>query len=72
MAISSSTRIFLAGHKGFIGSAVFEHLKKNGFYEVITLPRKDLDLCNSAETTSVLMRTRKGLCVKAKTEKLLF
>ena len=53
MAISSSTRIFLAGHRGFIGSAVFEHLKKNGFYEIITLPREDLDLCNSEDTASV-------------------
>ena len=65
MAISSSTRIFLAGHRGFIGSAVFEHLQKNGFYELITLPREDLDLCNSEDTASVLKREQPEIVINA-------
>ena len=65
MAISSSTPIFLAGHRGFIGSAVFEHLKKNGFDKIITVPREDLDLCNCEETVSILKREQPEIVINA-------
>ena len=65
MAISSSTRIFLAGHRGFIGSAVYDHLKKNGFNEIITIPREDLDLCNSEKPASALKREQPEIVINA-------
>ena len=37
MAISSSTRIFLAGHRGFIGSAVVRHLIENTPHAVVNV-----------------------------------
>ena len=38
--------IFIAGHKGLVGSAVLENLKKIGFKNIITVDRKKLDLRN--------------------------
>ena len=38
--------IFIAGHKGLVGSAVLENLKKTGFKNIITVDRKKLDLRN--------------------------
>ena len=36
--------IFIAGHKGLVGSSVFNLLKKKGFKKIITVDRKKLDL----------------------------
>ena len=38
--------IFLAGHKGLVGSSLFTLLKKKGYKNVITVDRKILDLRN--------------------------
>ncbi|MDX3959085.1 GDP-L-fucose synthase [Aliarcobacter skirrowii] len=37
-------KIYIAGHKGLVGSALFRELSKNNQYEIITKDRKDLDL----------------------------
>ena len=36
--------IFLAGHNGLVGSAVFKKLKQNNYKNIITIDRKKLDL----------------------------
>ena len=38
--------IFLAGHKGLVGSAVYNLLKKKGFKKIYTINKKELDLTN--------------------------
>ena len=44
--IEKSTKIFLAGHNGLVGSAILRRLKKNGFKNIITINRPNLDLTN--------------------------
>ena len=44
MAISRKTKVFLAGHNGFLGSAIYDCLKKSGFNNIITFEKKDLNL----------------------------
>ena len=39
-------RIFIAGHKGLVGSAIFRLLKQTTNHELITIDHKDLDLTN--------------------------
>ena len=39
--------IFVAGHKGLVGSAILRLLKKNGYTNLITVSKRDLDLTNS-------------------------
>lgn len=39
-------KIFIAGHKGLVGSAIVRQLKKKGFNNLITRTHKELDLSN--------------------------
>ncbi len=44
--MNKNESIFVAGHKGLVGSAVLQLLKKKGFKKIITIDRKNLDLRN--------------------------
>jgi GDP-L-fucose synthase len=46
--ISKKTRIFVAGHKGMVGSALVRLLSTNPDNEIITASRTELDLLNQA------------------------
>lgn len=39
-----NSRIYIAGHRGLVGSAIFNKLKKDGYTNLITATSKDLDL----------------------------
>jgi len=41
--------IYIAGHKGMVGSAIMRQLKENGEYNIITNIRSELDLTDQAE-----------------------
>ena len=41
------SKIFIAGHNGLVGSAVFRNLKKHGYKNLIVISKKKLDLKNS-------------------------
>ena len=45
--MKKSDNIFIAGHKGLVGNAVYRLLKKKGFKNLITIDKKKLDLRNS-------------------------
>ena len=40
------TKIFIAGHRGMVGSAIVRHLQQQGFENIITRSRSELDLCD--------------------------
>lgn len=46
--MNKEDKIYLAGHTGLVGSAIFRKLKAEGFNNIITRDLKDLDLCNQA------------------------
>ncbi len=46
--ISRSSRIFVAGHRGLVGSAVIRHLRREGFDNILTATRDQLDLRDQA------------------------
>ncbi len=45
--ISKSDRIFIAGHKGMVGSAIKRALERNGYKNILTSNRDSLDLMHS-------------------------
>ena len=44
--ININNKIFLAGHKGMLGSSILRILKKKGYKNIITVDKKKLDLRN--------------------------
>ena len=41
-----TTKIFVAGHRGMVGSAIIRHLQQKGFENIIIRSRSELDLCD--------------------------
>jgi GDP-L-fucose synthase len=44
--MDSDSKIFVAGHKGLVGSAIVRHLEAEGFTNIITADRRQVDLTN--------------------------
>lgn len=42
--IDTQDRIFLAGHRGLVGSAILRRLQAGGYTNIVTRPRRELDL----------------------------
>ena len=42
--VRKENKIFIAGHKGMVGSAIVRNLKNNGYLNLLTAKRTDLDL----------------------------
>lgn len=46
--MNKQDKIYIAGHKGLVGSALMKKLKEEGFENIITRDFSELDLCNQA------------------------
>ena len=62
---SKSDRIFVAGHRGLVGSAVVRALKGAGFANVITRTRSELDLLDQAAVETFFKREQPEFVVLA-------
>ncbi len=58
-------RIYVAGHRGMVGSAVIRHLRERGAASIITADRQSLDLCRQAETEAFFASQRPEVVVFA-------
>tara|TARA_Y100000591_G_scaffold264063_1_gene237393 strand:- start:784 stop:1722 length:939 start_codon:yes stop_codon:yes gene_type:complete len=56
--INLSSKIYVAGHNGLVGSAIFRKLKKKGYKNVIYSTRKKLDLTNQLSVYKFLKKTK--------------
>ena len=50
--MSKNKKIFIAGHKGMVGSAIERQLEKNSNFEVITTKKKRIDFTNQLNTNN--------------------
>lgn len=51
-------KIFLSGHNGLVGSAIYEILKKNGYHNIITASKKKLDLRNQQKVQKFFLNNK--------------
>ena len=51
MTVDLTSSIFVAGHRGLVGSAICRQLKAEGFENVLTATRQELDLRDQAAVT---------------------
>lgn len=47
--MENNSRIYVAGHRGLVGSAIVRNLEVNGFINIITRTHGELDLTNQAD-----------------------
>lgn len=52
------TKIYVAGHRGMVGSAVVRRLKSAGFTNIITRSHTELDLTDQAEVLDFFLKER--------------
>ncbi len=50
--MQKSSKIFVAGHRGLVGSAITRYLKSQGYENIILRTRAELDLLNAASVNS--------------------
>ena len=52
--LNKNSKIYIAGHRGLVGSAIHRLLKKEGYTNIITRTSKELDLTNQEATNSFI------------------
>lgn len=65
MKLEKNAKIFVAGHNGLVGSAIWNNLKARGYNNLIGRSHKELDLTNQAEVTKFFDEQRPGAVVLA-------
>ena len=63
--LDKGDKIFIAGHKGMVGSAIIRKLKLYGFNNLLTVNSEDLDLRNQKETFDYFHKTKPKLVINA-------
>jgi len=63
--INKNAKIFLAGHKGHLGSAIYKKLKKKGFKKIITIDKKKLNLLDQKKVFSFLKNNKPKIVIIA-------
>ena len=56
--INIDSKIFIAGHKGMLGSSILRILKKKGYKNLITVEKKNLDLRNQASVQNFFKKKK--------------
>ena len=56
--INKKSKIFIAGHKGMVGSAILRKLKSKGFSKIIVCEKKKLNLLNQDKVFKFLKKKK--------------
>jgi GDP-L-fucose synthase len=54
--MQKDSKIYIAGHKGLVGSAIVKNLKEKGYTNLIYQTHKELDLMNQAEVEAFFQK----------------
>lgn len=61
--ISKNDKVFIAGHNGMVGSAIFRHLKKKNYKKIILANRSELDLRNYRKVHNFLKKKKPKIII---------
>ena len=61
--ITYKSKIYIAGHKGMVGSSLLKLLKKKGYKNLIVRTKKQLDLTNQNKVFSFLNKKKPDLVI---------
>jgi GDP-L-fucose synthase len=63
--ISKSTKIYVAGHRGMVGSAICRKLEQEGFYQILKMSSKELDLRNQSDVLDYFSQNKPEVVIDA-------
>jgi GDP-L-fucose synthase len=63
--ITLESKIYIAGHKGMVGSAIYKALKTRGYTKLISKTSKDLDLRNQADVNTYFEAEKPDVVIDA-------
>ncbi len=58
MYMDKSAKVFIAGHRGMVGSAIVRRLQAEGYDNLLLRSRSELDLCNQAAVESFFSKEK--------------
>ena len=56
--MDNNSKVFVAGHKGLVGSAIVRYLETNGYTNIVTKTRDELDLTNTVSVKKFFMEEK--------------
>lgn len=56
--MEKTSKIYVAGHQGLVGSAILKDLQKKGYYNILVRSHKDLDLTDCKQVDDFLMEEK--------------
>lgn len=65
MPLQKSDKIFIAGHRGLVGSSLVRKLEQDGFANLVTRDRAELDLCNASDVDRFFAREKPAIVILA-------
>ena len=65
MSVGKSDRIFVAGHRGLVGSAIMRLFKAEGFENVLVRERAELDLTDTAAVAGFFAKEKPAVVILA-------
>ena len=63
--INFDDKIFIAGHNGMVGKAIYKLFKKEGYKNLLTIDKKDLDLTDSQKVKAWFIKNKPEIVVLA-------
>lgn len=63
--MDKKSKIYIAGHKGMVGSAILRRLKENGYTNLVMASSKELDLRNQQEVNNFFTKERPNYVILA-------
>jgi len=63
--VDKQSRVFIAGHRGLVGSAIHRVMTARGFSQIITRTRDELDLFDQSATAAFFLREKPEVVVLA-------
>ena len=60
--MEKNAKIYVAGHRGMVGSAIVRELQRQGYTNIITRTHKELDLTRQDAVKSSLHRRSRSMC----------
>jgi GDP-L-fucose synthase len=63
--MAKQDKVFVAGHKGLVGSVIVDSLRQQGFNNIITKNRSEMDLLNIAEVQKFFIKEKPNVVILA-------